>query len=112
MKKTTALLLLTLSLVTATAACGLLPPDELSGVLKVVVTDEDGQALADVPVAIWTPDNRKSGGNTGNDGVYTQQHLRKGSYRVDVSGQSESCVVRERQTTQCPFTVVTLVPVP
>ena len=98
--------LLTLSLVIAAAGCDhLLPPAEMSGALEVVVTDQDDQPLAKVPVAIWFSDGRKRSGETDKDGMYLQEHLVRGSYRVEVAGQSESCFVQEREVTQCPFVV-------
>ena len=97
--------LLILSLVIATTGCFLLEPPEMSGALRVVVTDQDDQPLAKVSVAVWFSDGQKHGGDTDKDGVYLQQHLVRGSYRVEVAGQSESCYVQERTVTQCPFVV-------
>ncbi|MDE2676938.1 MAG: hypothetical protein OXI76_03420 [Gemmatimonadota bacterium] len=89
----------------ATSGCGLMPPPEMSGVLEVIVTDQEGEPVPDMPVAIWTSEMRKRDGMTDDDGRHVQQHLVRGSYRVEVAGQSESCYVEERETTECPFKV-------
>ena len=88
-----------------TIACGLVPPPEMSGTLEVVVTDQDEQPVAGAAVAVWYSDGRKRTGTTGSDGTYVQQHLVRGSYRVEVAGQSESCYVEEREKTRCPFVI-------
>ena len=101
MKRLATLLILSLAI----TGCGLLPPDEMSGTLEVVVTDQAEQPVSGAAVAVWFEDGRKRSGNTGSDGTYVQQHLARGSYRVEVGGQSESCYVQEREVTRCPFIV-------
>ena len=98
-------ILTTTILCLTTLACGLVPPAEMSGTLEVVVTDQADEPVAGVAVAVWFSDGRKRSGNTGSDGTYVQQHLVRGSYRVEVGGQSESCYVQEREVTRCPFVV-------
>ena len=86
------------------AACDVLDPPRW-GAMEVTVTNADGAPMADVSVAIWDTDQVRRGGETDAAGVWVQQDLRKGNYRVEAGAESKTCHVKAAEMQECILVV-------
>ena len=93
-----------ISLALLTAGCDVLDPPRW-GSMTVLVTDEANQPVAGVTVSIWDADQIKREGETNDAGIWSEPNLRKGHYRVEAEGSTETCRVKARETNQCRLVV-------
>ena len=89
---------------TLLATCDVLDPARW-GAMKVLVTNAEGAPMADVSVAIWDTDQVRRGGETNDRGIWIQQDLRKGNYRVEAGAVSKTCHVKAAELQECILVV-------
>ena len=86
------------------AACDVLDPPRW-GAMEVTVTNADGAPVAKMAVAIWDTDQVRRGGETNDRGIWIQQDLRKGNYRVEAGAESKTCHVKAAELQECKLVV-------